>query len=133
MFAKTESTNTPVPVEPGKTDTRTVLGVGARFVGNLFAEEEVVVAGRLEGKVEASRRVQVAPEGEVEGDIEAHSVYVAGRVHGQIRAGERAELAATAVVEGGIESPKIVIAEGAQLTGSVGMREAGSKSKPGKD
>jgi cytoskeletal protein CcmA (bactofilin family) len=97
-------------------------------VGNLSAEEEVVIAGRLEGKVEASRRVQVAPEGEVEGDIEALSVYVAGRVHGQIRAGERAELAATAVVEGGIESPKIVIAEGAQLTGSVGM-----KSKTGKD
>jgi cytoskeletal protein CcmA (bactofilin family) len=70
----------------------------------------------------------VAPEGEVEGDIEALSVYVAGRVHGQIRAGERAELAATAVVEGGVESPKIVIAEGAQLTGSVGM-----KSKTGKD
>jgi cytoskeletal protein CcmA (bactofilin family) len=128
MFAKTESTNTPVPVEPGKTDTRTVIGVGARFVGNLSAEEEVVIAGRLEGKVEASRRVEVAAQGEVDGDIEALSVYIAGRLQGQIRAGERAELTATAVVEGGIESPKIVIAEGAQLTGSVGM-----KSKPGKD
>ena len=107
--------------------TRTVIGVGARFVGNLSAEEEVVIAGRLEGKVEASRRVEVAPQGEVDGDIEALSVYIAGRLQGQIRAGERAELAATAVVEGGIESPKIVIAEGAQLTGSVGM-----KSKTGK-
>ena len=118
----------PVPLEPGKTDSRTVIGVGARFVGNLSAEEEVVIAGRLEGKVEASRRVEVAAQGEVDGDIEALSVYIAGRLQGQIRAGERAELAATAVVEGGIESPKIVIAEGAQLTGSVGM-----KSKTGKD
>jgi cytoskeletal protein CcmA (bactofilin family) len=107
--------------------TKTVIGVGARFVGNLSAEEEVVIAGRLEGKVEASRRVEVAAQGEVDGDIEALSVYIAGRLQGQIRAGERAELAATAVVEGGIESPKIVIAEGAQLTGSVGM-----KSKTGK-
>ena len=127
MFAKTESTITPASVEPGKTDSRTVIGVGARFVGNLSAEEEVVIAGRLEGKVEASRRVEVAAQGEVDGDIEALSVYIAGRLQGQIRAGERAELAATAVVEGGIESPKIVIAEGAQLTGSVGM-----KSKTGK-
>src|SRR3984893_12782314 len=127
MFAKTESTNTPVPVEPGKTDTRTVIGVGARFVGDLSAEEEVVIAGRLGGNVEASRRVEVAAQGEVDGDIEAVSVYIAGRLQGQIRAGERAELTATAVVEGGIESPKIVIAEGAQLTGSVGM-----KSKSGK-
>jgi cytoskeletal protein CcmA (bactofilin family) len=128
MFGKAESTNMPVPVEQGKTDSRTVIGVGARFVGNLSAEEEVVIAGRLEGKVEASRRVEVAQQGEVDGDIEALSVYIAGRLQGQIRAGERAELAATAVVEGGIESPKIVIAEGAQLTGSVGM-----KSKTGKD
>ncbi len=127
MFGKAESTNTPVPVDQGKTDSRTVIGVGARFVGNLSAEEEVVIAGRLEGKVEASRRVEVAAQGEVDGDIEALSVYIAGRLQGQIRAGERAELAATAVVEGGIESPKIVIAEGAQLTGSVGM-----KSKTGK-
>jgi len=127
MFGKAESTNMPVPVEQGKTDSRTVIGVGARFVGNLSAEEEVVIAGRLEGKVEASRRVEVAAQGEVDGDIEALSVYIAGRLQGQIRAGERAELAATAVVEGGIESPKIVIAEGAQLTGSVGM-----KSKTGK-
>jgi cytoskeletal protein CcmA (bactofilin family) len=127
MFGRAESTNMPVSVEPGKTDSRTVIGVGARFVGNLSAEEEVVIAGRLEGKVEASRRVEVAAQGEVDGDIEALSVYIAGRLQGQIRAGERAELAATAVVEGGIESPKIVIAEGAQLTGSVGM-----KSKTGK-
>jgi cytoskeletal protein CcmA (bactofilin family) len=127
MFGKAESTNTPVPVDHGKTDSRTIIGVGARFVGNLSAEEEVVIAGRLEGKVEASRRVEVAAQGEVDGDIEALSVYIAGRLQGQIRAGERAELAATAVVEGGIESPKIVIAEGAQLTGSVGM-----KSKTGK-
>jgi cytoskeletal protein CcmA (bactofilin family) len=128
MFRKEPESVTPEPSSSRESSARTVIGVGARFVGNLFAEEEVVVAGRLEGKVEASRRVQVAPEGEVEGDIEALSVYVAGRVHGQIRAGERAELAATAVVEGGVESPKIVIAEGAQLTGSVGM-----KSKTGKD
>ncbi|HYT33010.1 MAG TPA: polymer-forming cytoskeletal protein [Thermoanaerobaculia bacterium] len=127
MFGKAESTNMPAPVEQAKADSRTVIGVGARFVGNLSAEEEVVIAGRLEGKVEASRRVEVAAQGEVDGDIEALSVYIAGRLQGQIRAGERAELAATAVVEGGIESPKIVIAEGAQLTGSVGM-----KSKTGK-
>ena len=133
MFGKSES----APALPEGTATReslarTVIGVGARFVGDLFAEEEVLVAGRLEGKVEASRRVEVAPEGEVEGDIEALAIYVAGRVHGKIRAGERTELAATAVVDGGIESPKIVIAEGALLTGTVGM-PGGSKSKPGKD
>jgi len=129
MFGKAETTNTPVQPEPRQNDSRTVLGVGARFVGNLTAEEEVVVAGRLEGKVEGSKRVQVAAEGEVEGDIEALSVYIAGRVHGQILAGERTELSATAVVEGGIESPKIVIAEGAKLTGSVGMAPGGGKSR----
>jgi len=45
-------------------------------------------------------------------------------VRGEIRSSDRAELAATAVVDGSIQSPKIVIAEGAQLTGSVAMKSS---------
>ena len=65
--------------------------------------------------------VTVAASGEVRGDLEARAVIVAGRVHGQIRAADRAELLATAAVEGNVSAPKVVIAEGAQLQGSVAM------------
>lgn len=99
----------------------TVVGPRARFVGELSGEDDVLVAGRIEGTVRVAERVTVGPGGDVEGDIHARAILVQGRVHGQIFAGERAELSATAVVEGGVEAPKIVIAEGARLEGNVAM------------
>lgn len=103
----------------------TVVGRGARFVGEISGEDDVVVMGRLEGAVRVAGRATVGPGGEVEGDLHARCVLVQGLVRGQIFGGERAELAATAVVEGSVEAPKIVIAEGARLEGSVAMAPRG--------
>lgn len=107
--------------------TSTVVGARSLFVGELSGEDEVVVAGRVDGTVRVSDRVTVAAGGDVEGDIHARTVLVQGRVHGQIFAGEKAELSATAVVEGSVEAPKIVISEGARLEGTVAMAPRGDR------
>lgn len=99
----------------------TVLGPKARFVGELTGDEDIVIHGRLEGRVSVGRRVTVASSGEVEGDVHGRSVVVGGRVRGQILADERAELLSSASVEGNVNAPKVVIAEGAQLQGKVAM------------
>jgi cytoskeletal protein CcmA (bactofilin family) len=102
----------------------TVIGPKARFVGELEGDEDIVIQGRLEGNARVDRKITIAPSGEVRGDVSARSVIVGGRVHGQIRAEERAELLASANVEGNVHAPKVVIAEGAQLQGSVAMSAA---------
>lgn len=99
----------------------TVIGSGARFVGDLFGDGDVVVEGHLEGKIRVSSNVKVGLTGSVEGDVEARGVMVLGRVRGQILASERAELASSATLEGGMQAPKVLIAEGAQLDGNVTM------------
>ncbi len=99
----------------------TVIGPNARFVGELGGDEDIVIHGRLEGNAKVDRKVTIAASGEVRGDVHARSVIVGGRVYGQIRAEERAELLASACVEGNVQAPKVVIAEGAQLQGSVAM------------
>lgn len=101
--------------------TPTVIGPGARFKGEISGDEDVVIQGRLEGNVSVGRRVTVASTGEVQGDLHGRAVIVGGRVVGEIRADERAELLASAAVQGNVRAPKIVIAEGAQLQGSVAM------------
>jgi cytoskeletal protein CcmA (bactofilin family) len=53
--------------------------------------------------------------------VTAGAVVVAGRIEGQIVARQRAELLASATVTGSVQAPKVVIAEGAQLQGSVTM------------
>jgi len=117
------ASGSPSGVPPAPSGT-TVIGPKARFVGDLSGDEDIVVAGRLEGNVRVSRRVTVSASGEVKGDVHAKSVVVGGRVHGQIRADERAELLASASVQGNVNAPKVVIAEGAQLQGSVAMSSA---------
>jgi len=101
--------------------TQTVIGPGARFVGEVSGDEDIVIHGQLEGNISVTRRVTIASSGEVQGDVHGRSVVVGGQVRGQIRADERAELLASASVEGNVNAPKVVIAEGAQLQGSVAM------------
>ena len=104
----------------------TLVGPSARFVGEITGDEDVSVQGRVEGNIDVTRRVTVAPSGEVEGDVHARSIVVGGKVRGQIRADERAELLASAAVQGDVLAPKVVVAEGAQLQGSVAMPAPGA-------
>jgi cytoskeletal protein CcmA (bactofilin family) len=108
----------------------TVIGPQTRFSGEIFGDEDVVVQGRLEGKIDVGRKVFVAAAGEHKGDIHARAIVVGGRVQGEIRADERAELLATASVQGNVYAPKVIIAEGAQIQGSVAMSTPTSPSAP---
>ena len=94
-----------------------------RFVGEIFGDEDVLITGHFEGKVQIDRAVTIGPTGEVLGDVMGKTVTIAGRLEGQIRALERAELLASAAVKGSVQAPKVVIAEGAQLQGNVAMSE----------
>jgi cytoskeletal protein CcmA (bactofilin family) len=101
--------------------SKTVIGSGSRVVGDLISDEDVLLEGRIEGKVRGERSVTIGSGGDLEGDIAAKNVVVSGKVRGQIVAAERAELTSTAVVHGSVQAPKIIIAEGAHLQGSVAM------------
>lgn len=92
-----------------------------KIVGDVSGDEDVVVNGRVEGKIRVDRKVVVSPGAEVEGDIQAKSVVVGGRVHGQVMASERTELLPTGRVQGNVHAPRIVMAEGAQIQGRVVM------------
>lgn len=102
----------------------TLVGPSARFVGEITGDEDVSIQGRVEGNIDVTRRVTVAPSGEVEGDVHARTIVVGGKVRGHIRADERAELLASAAVQGDVLAPKVIVAEGAQLQGSVAMSAA---------
>ena len=140
IFGKSDSTpqESPAPERaPGGASaasggaSSTILGPKARFVGEISGDEDVVIHGRCEGNVRVSRRVTIAGSGEVKGDVHARTIVVGGRVQGLIQADEKAELLASASVQGNVHAPKVIIAEGAQLQGSVAMSaSAASPSAP---
>jgi cytoskeletal protein CcmA (bactofilin family) len=99
-----------------------IAAVGSSVVikGELQAQEDVVIAGRVEGTVSVEGHlVVVEPGGHVKADVVAKGVVIAGTVSGSVVAEERIELRSTARVQGELSAPRIAIAEGATLSGRV--------------
>jgi cytoskeletal protein CcmA (bactofilin family) len=99
-----------------------VIGQTLVFKGELEAEEDLLIQGRVEGTVKHNaRNLTIGAHGNVEADIEAHRIIVQGRVHGDMRASESVVVETSAQVVGNIFAPRIGIKEGAKFKGSIDM------------
>jgi cytoskeletal protein CcmA (bactofilin family) len=108
-------------------DTTARLGSGSTLVikGELRAQEDVVIAGRIEGTIHIpGYTLMVHAGGQVDGDIHASQVVVAGRVTGMIVADDRIELRETARVGGDLSAPRLSMVDGAEVNGRVDMPAA---------
>jgi cytoskeletal protein CcmA (bactofilin family) len=113
MFATTPR----IAMQPSADVGRSVV-----IKGELHAQEDVTIAGRVEGTIHVDgHTVTVHAGGHVAGDITARAVIVAGTVDGHVRAAERLQLQASADVRGDLAAPRIGIADGASFEGRVEM------------
>jgi cytoskeletal protein CcmA (bactofilin family) len=102
-----------------------VIGPQVRIQGELSGDEDVLVEGKVDGKISMTKTVRIGPSAQIHADVKAQFIVVAGRVVGNLVA-DGVEILASGSVEGNIRAPKISIAEGAQFKGSVDM--GGGKS-----
>jgi cytoskeletal protein CcmA (bactofilin family) len=110
-------------------DRSAAVGSSVVIKGELSAQEDVVIAGRVEGTISVEGHlVVIEPGGHVSADVVAKGIVVAGTVKGSLVADERIELRSSAKVEGEIAAPRIAIAEGATLCGKVETSSAKPKS-----
>jgi cytoskeletal protein CcmA (bactofilin family) len=101
-----------------------IARVGSSVVikGELSAQEDVVIAGRVEGTIiVAGHLVVVEGGGQVAADIAARGIVISGTVTGSLTAEERIELRNTAQVEGELSAPRINMADGAVVRGRIDM------------
>ncbi len=99
-------------------------GASIRIKGEIAAAENLVIAGRVEGRVRVDAGIlTLAPGSQVVGDVTAPTAVVNGRVDGNVAATELLDVRATAVVKGDLKTPALTVAEGAELTGHVDMPE----------
>ena len=100
--------------------------IGASIVvrGEIVAQEDVLIAGRVEGtiRIEGHRAI-VAPGAQVVAGIHAREVVVSGQVLGDVTAGERIDLRETADMQGDLVTPALKIADGAAFQGRVDMKD----------
>ena len=105
----------------GTTDTPAVIGHGITVKGDLTGDGDMVVDGRIEGRVHLRAELVVEATGSIEADVAVRALVVRGKVNGNIDAEEHVELDASAVVSGDIRAPSIVIRDGAVVRGRIEM------------
>jgi cytoskeletal protein CcmA (bactofilin family) len=99
-----------------------VIGPTLVFKGNLSAEEDLLIQGRVEGTVRhGGANLTIGAHGTVHADIDACKVIVQGKVRGDVRASESVVIEPSANVQGDIFAPRIGIKDGAHFKGSIDM------------
>ena len=102
-------------------DRTSVLGPTLSFKGDLAADEDLLIQGRIEGSIAHTQRLTVGPQGNVKANIHAQLIIVEGTVDGDLRADKSVLVKSTATVCGNIVAPSVSIAEGASFSGSIDM------------
>ena len=111
----------------------TLIAAGAKLVGEISGDTDVMIEGTVEGKVRPSSDVTVGDNGLVVGQIVARRVRVAGKVQGNVKGKESVEILSSGSLEGDVSSPGMVIGDGAFFKGRVemtGQSQPSSEAKP---
>jgi cytoskeletal protein CcmA (bactofilin family) len=108
---------------------KTIIASSFTFEGELEANEDTLIQGRVEGSILAeSNTVRIGATGQVKGQVFAKRVIVEGKVSGQLSATEKILLEQTADVKGKILAPQVGIEEGCQFNGEVKMGKAAASA-----
>jgi cytoskeletal protein CcmA (bactofilin family) len=98
-----------------------VFGPTLRFKGELKAQEDLKIEGRIEGTIQHQQRIVVGQKGEVVATVTAAAIDVDGKVQGDMHAKKSIKVSQSAVVRGNLRAPSVSITEGANFNGSVTM------------
>jgi len=107
-----------------------VFGPTLRFKGELRAQEDLKVEGRIEGTIQHQQRLHVGAKGEVVASVNAAAIDVDGRVQGDMVAKKSIKVSQSAIVRGNIRAPSVSITEGANFNGGVTMESNAGSSGP---
>lgn len=102
-------------------DKETIIGAETRISGEIRGEEDLVIKGRVDGKIHLSQTLTVDKGAIVQADVDVRTLVVAGTLVGSIVAAESVHLLASARVVGDLAAPRVVMEAGAAYRGRVDM------------
>ena len=119
------------PYDAGEKKQVSVLGPTLKFKGDLTANEDLVIQGQVEGKINHSSNLTIGKEGKVKANVRAEHITVEGTVDGDLEGRKGVAVKETANVTGNIASPTVTLHEGSTFNGNIDMSgNAKSKSEP---
>lgn len=108
---------------------RVVMSIGqsTTIKGELTANEDLLIDGKVEGLVDASgQTLTIGPNAVIKAQVLARSLVIEGTLQGDATATERLEIKPNGRVEGDVNAPRVCIADGAHFRGKIDM--AGGKT-----
>jgi cytoskeletal protein CcmA (bactofilin family) len=120
--------------EPPRRTDRATIGASIFIKGDLTGEEDLVIEGRVEGKVDLKQNnVTVGKNGKVKADVSGRVVIIEGEVTGNVFAHEQAILRQSGAINGNIQSPRVVLEDGSRFKGSIDMEAPKDPGAPNRD
>ena len=95
------------------------ISKGAVIEGELIAETDIRVDGKIKGVLQCNAKVVIGKEGGLEGDLRCKEATIEGRVIGQLEVNGLVYIKRTAVIEGDIHYIRLIVDEGAQISGQL--------------
>jgi cytoskeletal protein CcmA (bactofilin family) len=109
----------------GSSNELNFIGKGTYVEGQIIAESNLRVDGKIKGKVVTKNMLTVGSSGEIDGEIEAKDAVIGGIIKGKIKVHNKLELEARAQVLGDIQTSTLVIEQGAIFHGNSVMKKEG--------
>ena len=128
MFGTKNETNRPKvsssSSSPKGEVRRNVISEGTVIVGNINAEGDLRVEGKVIGTLVCNSKLIISGTGYIEGNVDARVATVEGEIKGNVVTRELLTIDKTGKIFGDIFTQKLVVQMGAIFTGSSKMAEA---------
>ncbi len=110
---------------------RAIIGPSISIKGTLSGEEDLVIQGQVEGKIDLkNNNITVGQKGRTKSDIYGKVISIEGEVEGNLFGEEKIVLRQSGVVRGNLTSPRVNIEDGAKFKGSIDMDARGEDKQP---
>src|SRR5512141_1514017 len=121
-------------VSAPQTKERAMIGATIYIKGDLSGQEDLLIEGRVEGKIELRQHnVTVGKNGKVKADIYGRTITIEGEVQGNLYGEEQLVLRQTSTVRGNIIAPRVSLEDGANFKGSIDMSpKESARTEPAK-
>jgi len=108
--------------QPALARERALIGPSIEIKGNLSGGEDLLVEGRVEGKIElAQHSVTIGAGGRIKADIHGRSIVIMGHVEGNLYGSEQIILRQSCTVRGNLVAPRVSLEDGSDFKGSIDM------------
>jgi len=100
---------------------QTVLGPTLEIEGEIEGDEDLIIQGKIQGKIVSKKNLTVDASGKVQASVITKNLAVSGMLVGNVEASDRVEVRKEGKMIGDIKAPRVIIADGAKFKGNIEM------------